>query len=363
MLKFSCLKIYRFMYSNLTIFYFTGTGNALAAANWIADEAETRGVKTSVIQITPSLKAIGFPGGTDSLVGFCYPTHGFNAPPVVINFLFRFPKGNNPVFLLNTRAGMKLSKLFTPGMSGLAQLFPALILGIKGYKIAGLQPMDLPSNWISIHPGLRQKVVDSIFQRCEKISKRFSAKILDGKNVFNGLLSLPVDLLISPISVAYILLGRFALAKTFIADSRCNNCLLCEKECPVKAIVIKNKRPFWTRKCESCMHCMNRCPQRAIQTPHLFVAVVWWLVFLVLPLFILKELFRLTPESAQYYNLIFVGVMIVTGFPVIFLSYRILHFFLKFRFFSAITSCTSLTRFKFWRRYFAPKMYLRNKRA
>jgi hypothetical protein len=32
---------------------------------------------------------------------------------------------------------------------------------------------------------------------------------------------------------------------------------------------------------------------------------------------------------------------------------------LKFRFFSTITSYTSFTRFKFWRRYFAPKMYLR----
>lgn len=352
-----------FLYNNLTIFYFTGTGNALAAANWIAGEAETRGVKTSVIQIIPSQKEINFPVGTGSLVGFCYPTHGFNAPPVVIDFLFSFPNGNNPVFLLNTRAGMKLSKLFTPGLSGLAQIFPAIILLLKGYKIKGLQPMDLPSNWISIHPGLRQKVVDSIFHRCEKISKRFAAKILDRKNVFKGLLSLPIDLLISPISVAYILFGRFALAKTFIADSRCNNCLFCEKECPVNAIVIKNERPFWTRKCESCMHCMNRCPQRAIQTPHLFVAIVWWMVFLVLPLFILKEILKITPGSEQYYNLIFDVVMIVTGFPIIFFSYRILHFLLKFSFFSVLISYTSLTRFKFWRRYFAPKMYLRNKRV
>ncbi|HCE57906.1 MAG TPA: hypothetical protein DER09_08820 [Prolixibacteraceae bacterium] len=347
------------MYGNLNIYYFTGTGNALAAANWIAGEAENRGVTASVIQIAPSLKAFDFSVGPDTLVGFCYPTHGFNAPPVVIDFLLKFPNGNNPVFLLNTRAGMKLSKLFTPGLSGLAQLFPAIILLLKGYKIKGLQPMDLPSNWISIHPGLRQKVVDSIFYRCEKITKRFAAKILDGKNVFKGLVSLPIDLLISPISVAYILLGRFALAKTFIADSHCNNCLLCEKECPVKAIVIKNERPFWTHKCESCMHCMNRCPQRAIQTPHLFVAIIWWLVFLVLPFFILKELFQITPESAQYYNLIFDIVTIVTGFPVIFFSYRILHFLLKFRFFSALISYTSLIRLKFWRRYFAPKMYLR----
>jgi hypothetical protein len=94
-----------------------------------------------------------------------------------------------------------------PGMSGLAQLFPATILLLKGYKIKGLQPMDLPSNWISIHPGLRQKVVVSIFQRCEKISKRFAARILNGERVFKGLLSLPIDLLISPILRYYFRCG------------------------------------------------------------------------------------------------------------------------------------------------------------
>jgi len=346
------------MFDKLIIYYFTGTGNALAVANWIAEISVTKNIQVEIKKITPSLQVDNKKFTENTLIGFCYPTHGFNAPPVVIDFLVRFPKSQNRVFLLNTRAGMKLSKLFTPGMSGLAQLFPALILKLKGYRIIGLQPMDLPSNWISVHPGLRQKVVDSIFQRCERISKRFAEKILSGKKVFKGLISFPIDLLISPISLAYYLLGRFALAKTFVAGNSCNGCSLCEKECPVHAILMKNSRPFWTRKCESCMHCMNSCPRQTIQTPHLFVAGIWWLVFFIFPLFILKELLNLNPGEARFYNLIFDVVTIVTGFPIIFFSYYILHFLMKYRFFNILIEYTSLTRFKFWRRYFAPKQYL-----
>lgn len=347
------------MYNKLTIFYFTGTGNALATANWIARAAADRKIETKVVKITPSLKVEKKDFSENTLIGFCYPTHGFNTPPVVIDFLLRFPKLKNNVFLLNTRAGMKLSKFFIPGLSGMAQLLPALILRMKGYKIIGFQPMDLPSNWVSIHPGLRQKVVTSIFQRCERITTTFAEKILTGKKVYKGLVSLPIDLLICPISVGYYFFGRFVLAKTFIADSNCNSCKLCEKECPVKAIKMKNSRPFWTRKCESCMHCMNVCPQKAIQTPHLFTLILWWLVFSVLPLLALKELISSIPLLTENFNIYFNLIIVLTGLPIIFFSYRILHFLMRFRYFSWLVAFTSLTKFKFWRRYFAPKKYLK----
>jgi ferredoxin len=347
------------MVENLQIYYFTGTGNAQTVSNWLANVACIKNIEVEIIRITPSLipeKSID----NKTLIGFCYPTHGFNAPPIVIDFLLRFPKGNSNIFIVNTRAGMKLYKFFLPGLSGLAQLLPSIILRFKGYHINGLQPMDLPSNWISLHPGLKQKVVDSIFNRCEKITSRFGEKILTGGKIYKGLLSLPVDLLISPISIAYIFFGRFALSKTFIADYNCNNCQLCVKECPVNAIIMKNERPFWTRKCESCMHCMNRCPQKAIQTPHLFVLIIWWLVFSVVPLFVLKQLTSTYQAFSDYSNLIFYTLIISTGLPIIFFSYRTFHFLMRFRFFGRFYTMSSLTHFKFWRRYFAPNRYLQS---
>lgn len=343
------------MINNLKIYYFTGTGNALSTANWIAFIAGEKNIHVEIIKITPSLEVLIKDITGKTLIGFCYPTHGFNAPPVVVNFLLRFPKSQNRIFLLNTRAGMKLSKIFTPGLSGLAQLLPALILRFKGFQIIGFQPMDLPSNWISVHPGLRQKVVDSIFLRCEQKTKAFAEKILSNRKVFKGLISLPIDLLVSPISIAYYFYGRIVLSKSFIADYNCNACGICKKECPVGAIKMKNNRPFWTRKCESCMHCMNRCPKRAIQTPHLFVFVIWWLIFLVIPLLLTKEIIQIYSPASNNYNLIFDAIILITGLPVVFFTYRIFHFLMKYRFLNKLFTFTSLTRFKFWRRYYSPK--------
>ena len=344
-------------FSNIIIFYFTGTGNALAASKWVAGVAEEHKIPVEIKRITPSLSIAPSEISQNSLLGFCYPTHGFNAPPVVIDFLLRFPRVNCQAFLLNTRAGMKLYKCFTPGMSGLAQLMPAAILKSKGCKITGWQPMDLPSNWISIHPGLRQKVVDSIFHRCKIKTTHFAEKILSGQKIQKGLVSLPIDLLISPISIGYYFFGRFALSKTFVAGSNCNACRLCEKECPVQATKMKNGRPFWTKKCESCMHCMNRCPEKAIQTPHLFVVLIWWLVFSILPVFLVRLFASPNGFIHSHFSLFVWTFILTTGLPVIFFSYRILHFLMQFRFFNKLITFTSLTKFKFWRRYFAPKKY------
>lgn len=345
------------MIKKLILYHFTGTGNALSVANWIAQVAKTKELEVEIHRITPSFEVKSPDIDNQVLLGFCYPTHGFNAPPVVIDFFIRFPSGKNNVFFLNTRAGMKISKLFTPGLSGMAQLAPSFILWFKGYKTVGFQPMDLPSNWISIHPGLRKQVIESIFLRCEKITKRFADKILSGKKVYKGLISLPFDILVSPISFLYYFYGRISLSKTFIANYKCNGCELCAIECPVSAIQMKGNRPFWSRKCESCMHCMNRCPKRAIETPHLFVFIVWWVIFAVIPVLILKWIASRYPEIESWSGLASDIIMFVTGLPVVFFTYRILHFLMKYKFVNWFITNTSLTRLWFWRRYIAPSKY------
>ena len=110
------------------IYYISGTGNARASSEWIADEARRRGLKVVVQQID-RLENIEMPlPGEKPLIGFAYPTHGFNAAPIMLRFIAGFPAHlTKNVFLLNTRAGMKLSKLFLPGLSGLALVLPALI--------------------------------------------------------------------------------------------------------------------------------------------------------------------------------------------------------------------------------------------
>ncbi len=203
-------------YDQLIIYYFSGTGNARNAARWIINIARERGIKTHLINID-RLKTVDMPEITSkTLIGFCSPTHGFNLPPIAINFLLKIPKTKKTdAFILNTRAGMKLNKLFLPGISGIAQLLAALILLLKGFRIIGMQPLDLPSNWLLVHPGLKQKVVDSIYTRCNRIVNNFATNIFNGKRKYKALLSVPIDLALIPISLAYYFIGRFG--STFAA--------------------------------------------------------------------------------------------------------------------------------------------------
>jgi len=224
-------------YNSLIIYYFSGTGNARNASEWILKAAEEKGLKTQLINID-RFENIEYPDFTDrTLIGFCSPTHGFNLPPIVLKFIRRFPKvKNKDAFILNTRGGLKLFSIFLPGVSGIAQLLPAFLLSLKGLRIVGMQPLDMPSNWLILHPGLRQKVINSIYHRCQRIVNGFAISILSRKRKYKALLSLPVDIAFIPLAFGYYIVGRFFLAKTLIATDACNSCEKCVKQCPVKAI-------------------------------------------------------------------------------------------------------------------------------
>jgi Pyruvate/2-oxoacid:ferredoxin oxidoreductase delta subunit len=347
-------------YTNLIIYYFSGTGNARNCSGWIAEEATARGLMAHLINIDRFDKVI-IPELDEgrTLIGFAYPTHGFNAAPIMLRFLSRFPRLKNcDTFLMNTRAGMKLSRFFLPGISGLAQYIPALMLLMKGYRILAMKPVDLPSNWISLHPGLKQEVVDSIYARWHEKINVFSEKVLAGKRNYRALFDLPIDIWLFPISIGYYLIGRYALAKTFIVTDRCTGCQLCVHQCPTQSILMRGKYPYWKLSCESCMRCMNNCPERAIETAHTVSGFLWYVAWGILaPIFFSivldSGILQVEPGSfrAKILDWVISGIVTIV---FVSLAYYLMHFLLRFRFFNKFIAYTSFTHYKFWRRYKAP---------
>jgi Pyruvate/2-oxoacid:ferredoxin oxidoreductase delta subunit len=340
-------------WNSLYLYFISGTGNAKACSGWISDEAEKAGLK-SVVQQIDRLENIIMPDRDDNpLIGFAFPTHGFNAAPLMIRFIAGFPRGaGREVFLINTRAGMKLSRIFMPGISGVALLLPAFILWLKGYKCIGLRPVDLPSNWIPLHPGLRKKVIESIFVRCEKIVRGFAGRILSGKKAYPGLLTIPIDLIISPIALGYYIGGRFFLSKTFIANNKCNNCGICIRECPTSSIKMVAGRPYWKLTCESCMRCLNFCPNRAIEAAH-GMAVLFWIMFTAVNtriILLIINTLHINPDIwwwkiASWITGVICMILVTT------LLYRVMHFAMGFTPVRYLIRFTSLTTLPFWRRY------------
>jgi NAD-dependent dihydropyrimidine dehydrogenase PreA subunit len=175
---------------------------------------------------------------------------------------------------------------------------------------------------------------------------------LSGEKVYRGLFSLPLDLLVSPIALAYYIGGRFFLSKTYIANYNCDNCGLCIKECPTRSIILIEKRPYWKLSCESCMRCLNRCPKNAIESAH-GMAVAFWIIFTIINaqiILLIINSFKIQPEHLWWKitaNIIAVGGMVL----ITTLLYRIMHFAMGLKSVKYLVRFTSLTSLPFWRRY------------
>ena len=341
------------VHQKLIVYYFSGTGNSRNVALWLAYAAKENNIESRLINIGIIDRLTIEPPHPDALVAFVSPIHGFNYPPVMLNFLFHFPKGQNRVLLLNTRAGMLIGKWITPGVTGIAFYFSALILKLKGYSIKSMFPVDLPSNWISVHPGLNERTVKFLHERNQEKVYRFARKVLAGGSDFRGVYEIIQDTLVAPISLGYYFIGRFLFAKTYFASADCNNCDLCIKACPVNAIKKVDNRPFWTFNCESCMRCMSNCPKKAIETAHGSVLVITLLSSLVFS-GLFYRYFKLLLFDIEHTfsgfileSVLFLGILAVW--------YRLLHYAMRFKFIERMVVYTSLTKYKFWGRRYKAK--------
>lgn len=338
-------------FKKLIIYYHSGTGNALMAGKWMIEHAVEKGIECKLLSIDHNYQPDCNDLGDDTLIGFHFPTHGFNLSPAMLKFIIKFPKTTRGTcYLLNTRAGGKFFIWFMPGLSGTAQILPMLILKFKAFKIIGGLPLDLPSNWISVHPGLGPRMTRSIIERRKRNVEAFSEILLNGGKSFRkALITLPIDLVLLPISFLYYILGRFFLAKTFVHTHRCNDCNICVENCPVEAIKLVKGKPFWTYKCESCMRCINICPHKAIQSSH-FLALLG-ILFYQLGFSLL--LFRYFPFLKFLKSDLF--IFIVDNLVVIGLFYSlyfVMHKVFKLKVFGRFLELTSFTFY--WRRYLFP---------
>jgi len=329
-----------------TIFYFSGTGNAKRIALWFSEFAVKKEIDCTIFDIAKCDISNIVTLIDNSLILIISPTHGFNFPKITLDFIRHFPKGNNRVVLMNTRAGMKIGEFITPGLTGIALMLSSFVLKNKGYKINGQIPFDMPSNWLSVHPSLNEKTVKYLHKNNYSKVEKHSEKIFSGQRDFLAHRDLVQDILISPIAFGYYWVGRFVFAKSFYASADCDSCGLCIEQCPVQAIKIVDKRPFWTFKCESCMRCMNNCPKRAIETAHGLIVIVS--IFSSVGLIILlQNILQYTIKSLFIRLALWSGIFLA----LLWILYYIQHLLIKNSILSKIISLTSLTHFKFWGRY------------
>ncbi|MFZ5918630.1 MAG: EFR1 family ferrodoxin [Chloroflexota bacterium] len=349
-------------YREATFYFYSGTGNSYRVTSWMAEAAREAGATVTVRPIAAAGPAEEIGAGETALLGLAMPTHGFTAPWAVLRFALRLPRraGTHAVAVA-TRAGSRIGRFFTPGFEGTATLLVALILALKGYRIRGTAGIDMPSNWMALHPALRPQTVAGIVARARRKTTRLMDTLLSGRRHLGHWTTFLIGLLVLPISLAYLLIGRLFLGKLFFASERCTGCGLCAAHCPNGAIEMRGSskpRPYWTFRCESCMRCMVFCPTQAVEASHL-LAVGIYLLPSVFPLSALLgwlvarapllALLNGTPRQA----LEWVYPLIALG-----LAYPVFHRLLRIGWVNRFFTHATLTHY--YRRYHEPETTLKD---
>lgn len=219
-----------------TIIYFSPTGNVLHLANLLSDHLGETNTKllplefTKIDQLTNNKHLI-----------LLYPVHGFNAPRTVKRFVRDLPdKLYDDVSMIGV--GSTTGWINRSVSSDLRKAFIN-----KGYSIMLDSILAMP---LTIVMDLPFETASKLIAESEKKIKEMSKDIVEGRKSI-----VEADYkaqLINFVGKAEQIAGRL-FGLELHANSNCNSCGICWKNCPENNIKRKNSRPQFGINCLMCM--------------------------------------------------------------------------------------------------------------
>jgi ferredoxin len=233
------------------IYYFTGTGNSLAAARKVAAILGDCGL----VPIASLRDTAGTIVPQADRVGIVCPVYDAGVPRIVAEFAGRLDLSRaGYTFGIVTMGGT--------GVSALHQLNKIITKG-KGRKLDAAFAVKMPGNFPPVgRPPVGEKK-DAILAVADKNLALIAHTIDQGIAVPPGFspLSSLMRCLVYPPFFKNVRGGD----KDFTVSDVCTSCGTCAKVCPVGNIAMVNDRPSWQHRCEFCCACLHFCPVEAIQ--------------------------------------------------------------------------------------------------
>lgn len=233
------------------IYYFTGTGNSLAAAGKIAAALGD----CELVPIASLSDKTGPVVPDADRVGIVCPVYDAGLPRVVAEFAGRLDLSRSGyTFAVITFGGM--------GVSALHQLNGILRKG-QGISLDGAFAVKMPGNFPPVgRPPEGEKKV--------KILKKADVRLAEiAEKIDKGLTVPPA---FSPVSNVFhwLLYSPFYNNvhegdKAFTVSDACTSCGTCANVCPSGNIRMEDGRPVWLHRCELCCACLHFCPAEAIE--------------------------------------------------------------------------------------------------
>lgn len=233
------------------IYYFTGTGNSLAAA-------KTIGARLGDCQLVSIPSLAGSPAEIvpdADRVGIISPVYDLGLPSIVAAFAERLDIRNcGYCFVVLTMGGM--------GGSALHQMDSIL------QKHGGRQPdaaftVRMPGNFVPLYDPPQGKKKEEILALANERLVEIAAIIDTGLMVRPGIS--PFTSLLKHFVYGGFIKNVHGIDKDFVADEKCTSCGTCARVCPVQNIAMVNEKPSWLHHCELCLACLHLCPVAAIQ--------------------------------------------------------------------------------------------------
>ena len=233
------------------IYYFTGTGNSLAAAKSIC----ARLGDCELIPIASLGESRGeIKPGADR-VGIVCPVYDLGLPSLVAEFARRLDlSGTGYCFAVLTMGGF--------GVSALHQL-DDLVSARSGRHLDAAFTVRTVGNFVPFYDPAKGE------KRAHLLAKADTRLAEIARSIDKGLIVRPGFALLSGILKGFVYDGFIQhlhdADKNFIADERCTSCGICAEVCPVKNIQMVEEKPVWQHHCELCCACIHFCPVEAIQ--------------------------------------------------------------------------------------------------
>lgn len=241
---------------SVTVFYFTGTGNSLVAAQTLAN-------RLTDAQIVPIAGIInsGIPYKVVSeKVVFVFPVYSAGIPAIVARALD----------LIKLNASQYVAAIANCASSAGAALdiFAAELQRRCGQRLAAGWVICMPNNYTPLSGSERPETIDRILSEADNRLLEIACAVSQDCTTDY---SLPAPMaaltrLIWKVNVSFFPY----MQKRFRVGHSCTGCGLCARICPVNNIEMSTAdRPKWLKKCEQCMACLQHCPVEAIQC-------FWW---------------------------------------------------------------------------------------
>lgn len=266
------------------IYWFSGTGHAWQVARQTKTAFAQQGIPA---ELRPAEEGPHPRQGKYRWICIVTAVYGFGLPDIMDRFLWDLPvaePGQQAVVLAVTGHNETLQlgplQIPIPPTEGVTLIQSAAYLRRRKYQIAGLERIEMPNTWILPVDAPDETIQADITAVALPVVDDFIAGVYKDRGKYRRIHPLPA-IILGTIYLAFVVIGRRFLGKTFVATDRCTACGRCVAECPQNTIVYRNGHPDWHWDCQQCFRCIHRCPESAIEISAVSLGALFLLPWLV----------------------------------------------------------------------------------